>query len=293
MSTKKKIQVSNIFFNDEKGFQQKITLFKKGKKEDVFVISDFDRTITKNFVNEEEVPSIISILRKGNFLGVEYTKKSLNLFNTYHPIEKDIEIIEKEKKEKMLEWRENHFKILQEYGLQRSMIEELVKDKRLQIREGVKEFFSFLASQEIPLIIFSASGLGVDSLRFFLQEKNIEFSNISLVSNDFCWNEEGLLIEYKKPIIHTCNKEIKILREGFSTVYDKIEKKKNILLLGDSLGDVCMAEGFPYENIIKIGFLNKEDDKYLSAYKEIYDVVITGDGDFSFILDLGKEIFGK
>ncbi len=76
-------------------------------------------------------------------------------------------------------------------------------------------------------------------------------------------------------------------------MYDKIEKKKNILLLWDSLGDVCMAEGFPYENIIKIGFLNKEDDKYLSAYKEIYDVVITWDGDFSFILDVGKEIFGK
>ena len=36
-----------------------------------------------------------------------------------------------------------------------------------------------------------------------------------------------------------------------------------------------MAEGFPYENIIKIGFLNKEDDKYLPAYNEIYDVVIT------------------
>lgn len=293
MSTKKKTQINNIFFNDEKGFQQKITLFKKWRKEDIFVISDFDRTITKNFFGEEEVPSIMSILRKRNFLWDEYTQKVFSLYETYHPIELDISLSQEKKSKKMLEWWEKHFKILQEYGLQRSMIEELVKDKRLQIREWVKEFFSFLVSQKIHLIIFSASGLGVDSLRFFLQEKNIEFSNISLVSNDFCWNEEGLLIEYKKPIIHTCNKEIKILREGFSTVYDKIEKKKNILLLWDSLGDVCMAEGFPYENIIKIGFLNKEDDKYLSAYKEIYDVVITWDGDFSFVLDVGKEIFGK
>ncbi len=282
---------NNVFFNDEKSFQQKISLFKKWGKEDFFVISDFDRTITKNFSWNEEVPSLMSLLRKSEFLWEEYNKKAFTLFDTYHPIEKDINFPIEEKRKKMWEWRGNHFKILQEHGLQRSMIEELVKDKRLQIREWVKEFFSFLVSQKIHLIIFSASGLGVDSLRFFLQEKNIEFSNISLVSNDFCWNEEGLLVEYRKPIIHTFNKEIKILKEGFSEIYEKIEKKKNILLLWDSLGDVCMAEGFPYENIIKIGFLNKEDDKYLSAYKEIYDVVITWDGKFSFVLDVGKEIF--
>jgi len=81
------------------------------------------------------------------------------------------------------------------------------------------------------LIIFSASGLGIDSLELFLHERNLKFSNISLVSNDFCWNEEGFLLEYRKPIIHTFNKEIKILREGFSHLYDKIKKKKNILLL--------------------------------------------------------------
>ena len=53
-----------------------------------------------------------------------------------------------------------------------------------------------------------------------------------------------------------------------------------VILLGDGTGDVFMADGIPHDNLLKVGFLNHDEDKLLAQYSEIYDVVITGDGSF-------------
>ncbi len=54
-----------------------------------------------------------------------------------------------------------------------------------------------------------------------------------------------------------------------SAIHDpKFERRKNIVLMGDSLGDLHMAEGIPNPNVIlKIGFLNKNNEKDLAKYK--------------------------
>jgi|GEM_PF-2763992 len=39
---------------------------------------------------------------------------------------------------------------------------------------------------------------------------------------------------------------------SFPAVYTKIEKRKNVILLGDSLHDVQMIDGFDYTTCIKI-----------------------------------------
>lgn len=44
---------------------------------------------------------------------------------------------------------------------------------------------------------------------------------------------------------------------GNSGYFQKLQGRTNILLLGDSMGDLTMAEGAPdVQNILKIGFLN-------------------------------------
>lgn len=293
MSTKKKTQVNNIFFNDEKGFQQKINLFKKWRKEDSFVISDFDRTITKNFFGEEEVPSIMSILRKRNFLWDEYTQKAFSLYETYHPIELDISLSQEKKSKKMLEWWEKHFQILKEYGLNKRVLYKINEDIRLQTREYFEEFSQLLFHYNIPLLIFSASGLWGESIENFFKMKKIAYKNVSFVSNTFSWDNEGKMINYSNAIIHTFNKEMGIIRKDFPKIYKKIENKKNILLFWDTIGDSYMADNFAYENIIKFWFLNKNIEENREEYTKYYDVVITWDGDFSFVLDVVKEIFGK
>ena len=72
----------------------------------------------------------------------------------------------------------------------------------------------------------------------------------------------------------------------------ELEHRKNVLLLGDSLGDLQMTDGFDYENLIKIGFLNYQDEEKLEDYKKVYDVVILNDGAMSYVNGLLKKIFG-
>ena len=44
-----------------------------------------------------------------------------------------------------------------------------------------------------------------------------------------------------------------------------------------------MADGMSHETVLKVGFLNEKIDELLPKFKEIYDVVITLEGDFSFV----------
>jgi hypothetical protein len=59
------------------------------------------------------------------------------------------------------------------------------------------------------------------------------------------------------------------IMQSESAVHDpKFEARKNIVLMGDSLGDLHMAEGIPNPNVIlKIGFLNKNTEENLIKYK--------------------------
>ena len=63
-----------------------------------------------------------------------------------------------------------------------------------------------------------------------------------------------------------------------------------MILLGDGLGDVTMAEGIPHEVVLKVGFLNDKVEQLLPKYKEIYDVIVTNDGSMDVVVELLKEI---
>ena len=62
---------------------------KKQGIDSLHIVSDFDRTLTYASVGGEKIPSIISILRDGNYLSKEYAEKAHALFNKYHSIEID------------------------------------------------------------------------------------------------------------------------------------------------------------------------------------------------------------
>mmetsp|Transcript_2875 Transcript_2875/g.3634 ORF Transcript_2875/g.3634 Transcript_2875/m.3634 type:complete len:89 (-) Transcript_2875:691-957(-) len=74
--------------------------------------------------------------------------------------------------------------------------------------------------------------------------------------------------------------------EGHTEGHDyeaMVRERENVILLGDSVGDVHMCEGIPHKNVLKIGFLNENVEKLLPKYKSIYDVVITNDGSLDFV----------
>ena len=92
----------------------------------------------------------------------------------------------------------------------------------------------------------------------------------------------------REPIIHSFNKNETVVHE--LPIYEDIKERKNVLLLGDTLGDVHMADGFAYEHIIKVWFLNHETPELKEAYSKIYDVVIMGDGNMKWVNELIQKI---
>jgi 5'-nucleotidase len=252
------------------------------------IVSDFDRTLTTCFVNGEKVVSLIAVLRDEKYLTPDYPAKAQALFDHYHSLEIDPTISLEEKRRLMHEWWSAHYELLIASGLMRDDLKQAARSERISFRPGVLEFLDHLAAREIPLLIFSSSGLGAENIDFYLERFNKKLPNIQVISNTLLWDENGQAIGVREPLIHTFNKDFSVVKN--SPFYAKIKERKNIILLGDSLGDAAMADGAGAENIIKIGFLNENIDKDLSAYQEKYDIVITADGPLDYVNSLLKEI---
>jgi cytosolic 5'-nucleotidase 3 len=273
--------------NPEK-LNEKIEKFKKEGISKIHVVSDFDRTLTKAFVDGEKVSSVISILRDEGYLTNDYSSKAKALFEKYHVIEIDPDFPLDEKKKLMKKWWVDHFELLIKSKLNKSDVANVVQSEKLVFREGVREFLLFLNEKDIPFLIFSANGLGGDSIEMLLEKKNMFYEDIEIVSNKFNWDKKGFAVSYKEPIIHVFNKGETAIQDF--PIFDKVRGKSNVILIGDSLGDVKMAEGFDYEEIIKIGFLNSDIDNALDDYEKVYDVMILNDGNFNFINKLFDKI---
>ncbi len=271
----------NIIISNPEKFDNLKQILKTEGLDKVHILSDFDRTLTYGSVDGVKTSSIMSLLRDGKHLSSDYVQKAHELFDTYHPIEVDSNIPLEERKDEMREWWQKHNDLLISSGLSLSDLEDIAKNGHLKFREGVLDFLDFLKSKNIPLIIFSASGCG-DAIELFFKKYNKDYSNIYYLTNKFNWDENGRAISTKGPIIHSLNKDETVLSD-IPEIFNIIKDRKNVILLGDSLGDVDMINGFDYDNLIKIGFLNFEYNKNREEYQSNFDVVLEGDGDFSFI----------
>lgn len=279
----------NIAIPDKEKLKKIKNRISKAGVNKLHVITDFDRTITKNFVNGKEIPSVISILRDGNYLTQDYAKKAHALFEKYHPIEINPKIPLKEKKKAMREWWTTHYQLLVESGLNRKDLENVINSGKVKLREGFLEFMDILHNHNIPLIIMSSSGLGRESISMYLGREKRLHDNIYIISNSLEWDENGNMVRIKEPIIHSMNKDETSIK-SFPAVFEIIKNRKNVLLLGDTLEDIEMIKGFDYDNIIKIGFLNKNVKENLENYSKNYDIIILNDSDISYVNKLLKEL---
>jgi len=280
--------MNNIVIKNTSKLEGKKEQFKSDGLDKLHILADFDRTLTKAFVNEKDVPSIISILRDHNYLTPDYPQKAHALYNKYYPIEIDPQVSNEEKRQAMLEWWTKHFELLIKSGLAKKDITSAMTSGNIKFRAGTKEFFSVLQKKNIPLVILSSSGIGNYSIQTLLEHENCLSDNVYIISNRFEWDDQGKAIAVKQPIIHGLNKDETVIKDF--PVYEKIKHRKNVILLGDVPADVDMVKGFEYENLITVGFLNKETDKYLEEYKKCFDVIIPDDGPIDYVNELLHEI---
>jgi cytosolic 5'-nucleotidase 3 len=280
-----------MIISNQTKLQEQITKFRKDGKNKFHVLADFDKTLTTPYINGALVPSVISILRDKDYISPEYSEKAKALANHYRTIEFDSEIPEAKKRKAMEEWWAKHFDLLAESGLNRKHLERIVQEGGIEFREGIERFLETLYREGIPLVILSSSGVG-DTIEMILKQRKMLYDNIHIITNRFIYGTNGEVMGVKKPIIHSMNKDETVVR-NFPSIYKEIESRKNVLLLGDGLGDLGMVSGFEYEGLIKIGFLDEDNKANQDAYSQAFDVVLTDNADFGEVNDLLEEALGK
>ncbi|MDD4271306.1 MAG: hypothetical protein PHF50_00695 [Patescibacteria group bacterium] len=284
-----KITPKNIIITSPKKLKKTIAALARTGARKIHVLADFDNTLTKAYVNGKKVNSLISVLRDEKYLTPDYPEKSYALYYKYHPIEDSYKVSPTKKKRAMNEWWSKHFKLLIESDLTKKDIARAVKSDNIRLRDGGVDFFKLLRINKIPLVIMSASGLGDESVKASLRQSKIQSNNIYIISNTLIWDKKGRMIGFKKPIIHSANKdEAKI--KNFPVIWRKMKKRKNVILLGDRLGDVDMVTGFNYDHLIKIGFYNHDEKENLKQFKKKFDITILNDSSLDYVNQLLKEI---
>ncbi|XP_077020520.1 7-methylguanosine phosphate-specific 5'-nucleotidase isoform X3 [Tamandua tetradactyla] len=216
------------------------------------------------------VQEIVGALRRGGEDRLQLTA----LLHHYYPIEIDPNRTIKEKLPYMVEWWTKAHHLLCQQKIQKFQIAQVVRESNAMLREGYKTFFNTLYRNNIPLFIFSA-GIG-DILEEIIQQMKVFYPNIHIVSNYMDFDENGFLRGFKGQLIHTYNKNSSVFEN--SSYFQKLQDKTNIVLLGDSMGDLTMADGVPgVENILKIGFLNDKVEERRERYLDSYDIVLEKD----------------
>ncbi len=255
-------------------------------KTNFHVVADFDKTLTKAFVDGLKVQSVYMHLRNGKYLTPEYAEKAHALFDQYYPYEISTDITEEERYQKMQEWWESHYQLMRESGMHKGVIQDLARSNDLKLRGGATEFFETLAKHNIPLLIFSA-GIG-NVIEEFLKHNNLLTPNVHIISNFYKFNEMGVVTGVKDKFITVVNKHEYAIQE--SPYLQEIQNKPNVILLGDSLADVGMAAGIAHDTILKIGFLNRDVEKLLPVYKEKFDIVIADSSEMNEVNFILKKI---
>ncbi len=87
---------------------------------------------------------------------------------------------------------------------------------------------------------------------------------------------QGELTGFDGDLIHVFNKNENAVHD--SEYFRRLQGRSNVLLMGDSLGDLNMADGADAKHLLKIGFLNDKVYRTLcfstliveSSYSEIF-----------------------
>ena len=172
-------------------------------------------------------------------------------------------------------------------GITKGMITEVVESGGgVTMRDGADEVIDVIEKNGVPLLIFSA-GLA-DVIEEVLQWKLRRRlgSKTKVVSNRMIFDKENVLVGVSEPLIHMFNKNLGAVPQELQP------KRKNVLLLGDGMGDVTMADGgsAQLETVLKIGFLNKQVQENHEKYDQAYDILITDDSGMKPVETILKEV---
>jgi len=194
----------------------------------------------------------------------------------------------------MVEWWNHATEVFLAEKFTAEKFKEMVVEAngRVFLRDGCDELFEQCAKFEVPLLIFSA-GVGnvIDEL---VNLKNLNTAQMHVIANRLVFDEKTRLASHyeRDEPIHVFNKQESLI---FGTPYHaQVASRGNVLLMGDSLGDVNMSQGMEHDTVFRIGFLNvgvgKNVEQFIPEYGNKFDIVLIGDGTLNVALAVFRSI---
>ncbi|KAJ3113938.1 5'-nucleotidase, cytosolic III-like [Phlyctochytrium bullatum] len=236
-------------------------------------------TMTKYWVDGVRGPSSHAVLTRSPSISEAFKARSQVLYEKYYPIEVSHTVTREEKFKAMDEWWRYAHELIVDLKLSRSDLARMVVETPVTFRAGLTEVIDACERADAPFLVFSA-GL-YDVIHEILERANLKRKNVHIVSNRMQFDENGVCVAFYEPMIHVLNKnEAKV--EG-SPYAETLVDRKNVILMGDSLGDLQMADGLETDTLLTIGFLNHDEERLAPEYLAAFDLVVTGDQSFEFL----------
>jgi len=283
MKSLKMLREVRVEVGDKHEVEQKLATLSAGGPSKLQLIVDFDYTMSRAHRNNQPVDCSWGVLENFPELPMCYTEKVKELRSHYYPIELDPTLSVEEKTPHMAEWYTKANLALGESQVKADWFPRMVDASNCELRDSTDVLLNTANKSSVPFIILSA-GIG-DLIREILSHHKLMLENMRIVSNFLEFDSTtGVVVGLKSDMpIHMFNKKAPN-QEG-------LQDRKNIILIGDSLGDVRMADGIENINVVlSIGFLNKNVEANLSEYKRCFDIVLVDDQTMDFPLALLEDI---
>lgn len=244
----------------------------------IYVVADFDRTITKG-----NSKTSWSILSDSPYVPKEYVKDRQDLYNYYRPIELNESMDINLKNNFMKEWFQKHISLFVKYKISKDIFKNAASDLRImEFRPGAKEFIEFLNQNKIPLIIISA-GIG-NFIETFLELNNCYFDNVYVSSNKIIF-KNNIAVGVEDNIIHSLNKNEVSLPQN---IKEKLNNRKKVILLGDQISDLRMVDKSKHDIVYTTCFLTDEGKDNIEKIKSKFDIVCEFEDNY---FDLKEKLF--
>ncbi|KAK9297978.1 hypothetical protein QLX08_008502 [Tetragonisca angustula] len=276
------LKLKHVHIKDRKHLLRTINTMLKDGSTSLQMVTDFDLTLTKQHVNGKKVLSSFGIFSKCKQLPETYAKESSRLYQKYRPIEIDPNLSVEIKTEAMTEWMIAAEEILKGIPFNPNEIPEISNMYEMYLRDGTKELLKKLHLAKVPVLVFSA-GLG-DIVEAILKSQGILFDNVKIISN-FLKYEDGKLAGFQNErLIHVFNKNKHAVEQDY---FKFLEGRKNVLLMGDNIGDASMVDGMMNTcAVLKIGFLYDNIESSLASFMEKFDIVLVDDQTMQVPIDI-------
>ena len=277
----------NLIIKDNISLDEKISFF-DNHRDQFHVVADFDGTLNHYFDSTgEKTQSIISLLYNHNILDDDYSKQAQWFYDHYVKIEHNTDLSMETRQAAMEERRTKHKELLMRKWLNYHHLEKITSMDKIVMRSGTDILLQKFYEYNIPVIIFSASGVGVDSIWLLLKYRWLDFPNIHILSNKLYRDEHWTMIGYSKPIIHSLNKTESVLwnNDEYKTIQDQLKNRPHAIVMWDGLHDAEMVDKKKWRTILSIWLCNDKVEERIEKYSDAFDVVITHDGGFKEVIE--------